>query len=112
VDQVAPHDLLVRDVERGVADGDRHPALAGGDDLAPETGPARDLVPGAQRHPAAYRAREVRGLAQRPLGPRRGDVDAELAAPAVEQVRDALAERVVDPVRVVDVNADPLRRDE
>ena len=53
---------------------------------------------------------EVRGLAERPLRPRRRHVDGELAAPRVEEVRDALAERVVDPAGMVDVHADPARR--
>ncbi len=49
---------------------------------------------------------EVGRLAQRPLGARRRDVDPVVRAVAVEELGDALAEGVIDPARMVDVDAE------
>ena len=51
-------------------------------------------------------------LAQRPLRPGRRDVDRVVGAIGVEDARHALAERVVDAVGMVDVDAEPARREE
>ncbi len=93
-----------------VCGGDGDAVRSGGDDLALE------LL--AAHHPhldaAADRVGEVLVRAQRALEPGRGDLDRVLA----EVVRgrtltgDALTELVVDPVRVVDEDAEARRRDE
>ena len=58
---------------------------------------------------AADRVAEVGRRAQRPLDPGRRDVDRVPVEVAAQQVGDALAERVVDTGRVVDVDREPLR---
>src|ERR1044072_2575085 len=47
-------------------------------------------------------------LPQRPLGPRRGDVDAVLAQVVGEDTRDLLAEREIDPFGPVDIDREAL----
>ena len=75
-DQVAPDDLVVRDLDGVVAGLDDDRALAGADDLALEA-----LALGrAERDGAADGVAEVLGLAQRALDARRRDVDRVLAA--------------------------------
>ena len=51
---------------------------------------------------------EVRARAQRPVEARRRHLDGVLLEVGPENVRDPRAERVVDPLRVVDVDAEPL----
>src|SRR5919204_5033534 len=113
VDHVAPHDLVVRD-EYGLAAGRAEPdaALAGVEDLAAEPLPPGDLVLSAERDAAADGAGEVGGLAERTLEPRRGDVDRVPVEVAPQEVRHPLTKGVVDPGRMVDVDAEPLRRHE
>ena len=50
----------------------------------------------------------MRGLAKRPLDPRGRHVDGVLAQVLAQDFRDAGAQRVVDAVRVVDVDDEPL----
>src|SRR5690349_2395460 len=95
VDQVRPHDLVVRDL--GLVD--RHVVLVGEDDLAAEPALAR-----AELDPASDDAGEVVRLAEGPSRARRRDVDGVLAEVVAERVRHALAERVVDAGRMVDVD--------
>src|SRR5213080_2351459 len=96
VDQVAPHDRVVRDVHGLAAGGDADRAAPGGDELAAEALPAFDRGRGAHHHAATHRTLEVGGLAQRSLEARRRDVDAVLAPIGIEDGRHPLAERVVD----------------
>src|SRR5438105_4873603 len=100
VDQVAPHDRLVRDLDGACRRGDLERSLARGHDLTTEAGAAGDLGVGAQRDAPADGAAEVAGFAKRPRSPGRRDVDRVAVEVAAEHVRDALAERVVDPSRV------------
>src|SRR4051812_9309254 len=109
VDQVAAHDRVVRDLDCLFARAELERALTGGDELAAEAGTAVDRRARAQCHLASDGGAEVRGLAQRALEPRRGDLDREPVEVAAQDVRDALAERVVDAARVVDVDRHPLR---
>src|SRR5881394_3648078 len=92
VDQIAPHDLLVRDVHCVAAGGDAHRAAAGREQLAAEALPALDR--GRRAHPdaAADRTLEVRRLPERPLEARRRDVDVEVPPIRVEARRHPLAE--------------------
>ena len=77
VDQIAAHDLVIGISTVSPSTGETVTlALAGCDQLAAEAPAAVDLVGRAERDAPAHHAREVRGLAQRPLEPRRGDVDA------------------------------------
>src|ERR687888_1418887 len=113
VDHVAPHDLGVRDEYRLAAvRAELHASLAGVEDFATEPLPSGDLVLRAEGDAAADGVGEVGGLAERPLEARRGDVDRVAVEVPPQEVRDALAERVVDPGRMVDVDAEPLRRHE
>src|SRR5919204_4020144 len=113
VDHVAPHDLVVRDEYRLAAvRAELHASLTGGEDFAAEPLPPADLVLRAERDAAADRVGEMAGLAERPLEARRGDVDRVAVEVTPQEVRHALAERVVDPGRMVDVDAEPLWRHE
>src|ERR687888_418439 len=113
VDHVAPHDLGVRDEYRLAAvRAELHASPAGVEDLAPEPPPSVDLVLRAEGDAAADGVGEVGGLAERPLQARRGDVDRVAVEVAPQEIRHQLAERVVDPGRMVDVDAEPLRRHE
>src|SRR5919204_5225797 len=113
VDHVAPHDLVVRDEYRlGALGAELHAPLARIDDLAAEALAAADLVLRPERDAAADGVGEVGGLAERPLEARRGDVDRVAVEVAPQEVRHPLAKRVVDPGRVVDVDAEALRRHE
>src|SRR5205085_1575325 len=113
VDHVAPHDLVVRDEYRlGAIGAELHAPLARVEDLAAESLAAADLVLRAQRDPAADGVGEVGGLAERPLHARRGDVDRVAVEVTPQDARDPLAECMVDPARMVDVDAEPLRRHE
>ena len=71
VDQVGPHDLLVRDVHRFAVCGDLHRPFPGGDDLAAD---AAGL--GLDAHRAADGADEVVTCAKRAFDARRRDLDA------------------------------------
>src|SRR5438270_883715 len=110
VDHVAPHDLLVRDEYRLAAlRAEPDPLLAGGQHLAAESLPAGDLVLGADGHAPPDGVGEVRRLAERPLEARRRDVDRVTVEIPSEDVRHPLAERVIHPAGVVDVDAEALR---
>ena len=54
------------------------------------------------------RALEVRPRAQRPLEAGRRDLDGVVVEVRPQNMRHALAERVVDPLRMVDVDAEAL----
>jgi hypothetical protein len=109
VDQVAPHDLAVRDLNRiGASGGDPNGFVVCGENLAANLLARGRLQPDA----APDRPREVLGLAQGTLEARRGDVDRVVAPVLVELVRDALAERVVDAAGVVDVDAEAVRTEQ
>ena len=103
IDQVGPHDLVVRDVRRLRPLRDLNGPLTGGDHLA-----ARAARLGLDTHASADGALEVLARAQRPLEARRGDLDAVGVEVGPQHVGDALAERMVDALRVVDVDAEAL----
>src|ERR1044072_2561716 len=104
VDQVAPDDLVVRDLDGVVARTDDDGLLSGADDLALEL-----LALGrAKGEGAPDRVAEVLGGADRALDPRRGDVDRVLAQVLPQHVGDARAERVVDSLGVIDEDGEPL----
>src|SRR5436190_733782 len=112
VDQIPAHDRVVPDVERlRSRDGQRHRVLAGGEHLAPKSLASFELPPRPDRDPAPYGRREVLPLAERPLGAGRRDLDGEVPQVPAERLGDALAECVVDAVRMVDVDAEPARRE-
>ena len=67
---------------------------------------------GAHGDRAADGALEVRATPERGLGAGRRDVDRVLAQVVAEDVGDALAERVVDALRMVDEDRHPLRAGE
>src|SRR5918999_1433756 len=80
VDQVPPHDRVVRDLHRlGALRRQLQAPLPGRDELATEALASADFAGRSQSDPTADGPLEVRGLAQRPLGARRGDVDGVLA---------------------------------
>jgi hypothetical protein len=91
VDQVAPDDLVVRDLDGVVARTDDDGLLSGADDLALEL-----LRSACEGDGAADRVAEVLGRADGALDPRRGDVDRVLAQVLAQHVGDARAERVID----------------
>ena len=97
--------VVVGDLERLAARSlDGHGPLARRDDLA-----AKAPVGGVlSLHLAADGTLEMRARAQRPVEARRGDLDRVLVEVGPEDVRDPRAERVVDPLRVVDVDAEAL----
>src|SRR5436190_13334617 len=65
VDEIRPHNLVVRDVDLALrSGGDGHRPLAGRDQLPTEARPAPDLGVRPQRDPPALGAREVRQRAQ------------------------------------------------
>ena len=70
IDQVGPHDLLVRDVHRFAVGGDLHRTFPGGDDLAACTAGL-----GLDAHRAADGADEMVTCAKRSFESRRGDLD-------------------------------------
>jgi hypothetical protein len=70
VDQVAPHDGVVRDVHFVTLGLQAERTLARRDDLPAEAPPAADVTVRTQRHAPSHRVAEVGGLAQRPLEPR------------------------------------------
>src|SRR5581483_7934685 len=100
VDQVRPHDLLERDF--GVVD--LHVARIRGHELALQL-PAPER---AELDAAPDGAGEMLGLAQRPLDPGGGDVDAVLAQVVAQDVGDARAQFVVDALGVVDVHGEAI----
>ena len=76
VDQIAPHDRLVRDRPPARRPSTRVTVvLAGVDDLAAEALPAADLDVGAERGAAPDGVREVLPRAERALEARRRDVE-------------------------------------
>src|SRR5437764_161736 len=103
VDQVAPDDRVVRDVELAAVHADLHGGLAGRDDLAAETAIGR-----AQCDASAEGVPEVRRGPNRPFEPGRRHVDRVFAQVVAQDVRHALAELVVDPLRVVDEDREAL----
>src|SRR5579884_3180582 len=104
VDQIGPHDLVVRYVGRlGAFAAEPEGAFAGGDDLT-----AQPLAGRTHLHLPADRAREVLARAQRPLDAGRRHLDRVAVEVGTQHVRDALAERVVDAAGLVDVDAEAL----
>src|SRR5436190_3668617 len=110
VDQVAPHDRLVRNVHVGAVDADAQLVRARLGHLTLEPGASGERLGRAQRDRAADDAREVLRLAQRTGGAGRGDVDRVLAQVLAQQVGDAGAQRVVDALGMIDVDAEARRR--
>src|SRR5215475_13809189 len=97
VDQISAHDRLVRDVDRLRArhlEGDG--VVAGRKDLSAKPPPPCQLLPRPHGDAAAERGPEVLRLPQRPLRAGGRDLDGEVVEVAPEDVRHALAERVVD----------------
>src|SRR5512133_3023926 len=105
VDQIAPHDLAVRDVHCFVGGLDGDGAIVDVDDLAAHA--ASRL--GAERNAVADRVAEMLGGPQRSLETGRRHFDAVVAEVVTQHVRHALAERVVDALRMVDEDGEPLR---
>src|SRR4051812_29045037 len=112
VDQVAPHDRVVRDVHFVRLGGEPERPLARGYDLAPEAPPAADVPFRPERDTPADRVPEVRRLAQRALDTGRGDVDRVAVEVAAQEVGDVRAEPMIDTLRVVDVDAEAGRREQ
>src|SRR5690349_177716 len=100
VDQVRPHDVLVRDL--GLVDA--HAARIRGHELAADAAVTR-----AQLDSAADGAGEVLRLAQRPFDSGGRDVDAVLAQVVAQRIRDARAQRMIDAVGMVDVHGEAIR---
>src|SRR5207248_5682997 len=67
---------------------------------------------GLQPHTAPDSAGEMLSLAQRPFEPGRGHVDRVFAPVVVDLARDAFAERVVDALGVVDIDAEAIRSEQ
>src|SRR5204862_8316589 len=63
----------------------------------------------AERHAAPDDVAEMRLLSERPLDPRRRDVDRVLAQVVAQHVRHSLAQRMVDALDVVDEDREALR---
>ena len=105
LDQVASHDRVVRDLHRlALARVHLKRPLAGADELATDL----LLVGCADGDCPADGALEVRAAPERRLGAGRRDVDRVLAQVVAEDFRDALAESVVDSLRMVDEDRHPL----
>src|SRR5205085_9367407 len=76
VNQVAPHDRVVRDVRRlAVRDADRQTSVVCGENSALEALPPSDLALRAERDLPADHVPEMGRLAERPLEARRRDGD-------------------------------------
>src|SRR5437763_13233806 len=103
VDQVAPDDRLVRDVQRVSVHSDLHGTLARLEHLAAHAPLGRP-----QRNTAPNGVAEMRRGADGPLDPRRGHVDRVLPQVVPEGVRHPLPELVVDALRVVDEHGEAL----
>src|SRR5581483_8989287 len=103
VDQIGPHDLVVRYVCRPGPSLDPNRPFSGEEHLA-----ARLAGLGLDAHRAPDHPFEVRPRPERAVEARRGDVDRVLVEVRPQDVRHALAERMVDTLRVVDVHAEPL----
>src|ERR687888_2810611 len=113
VDQIPAHDRLVRDVDRLRArhrEGDR--VVAGRKDFSAKLPPPCHLVPRSHGDAAGERGLEMLRLSERPLGAWGRHLDREALEVVGEDLRDALAERVVDTVRMVDVDAEATRREQ
>src|SRR5438874_5792532 len=100
VDQVRPHDLVVRNL--GLVDF--HAALVCEDDLAAKLALAR-----TELHAASHDAGEVLRLAQRALDAGGRDVDRVFAQVVAQQVGDARAQPVVDALGMVDEDGEAVR---
>src|SRR5581483_1823961 len=97
------HDVVVRYVCCFRAGPDLDGALAGGDDLAACLARSR-LDAGVP----ADDALEVRARAERPVETGGRHLDRVVVEVRSQDVGDALAQRVVDSLRMVDVDAEPL----
>src|SRR5580765_6815956 len=96
VDEVAPHDLAVRDLHAlAVGDDERQVSVVRGGNRAAELLSTVQLVLRPYRDGPADRVAEVCRRPQRPLDPGRGEVDGVPVEVAAEQARHALAEGVV-----------------
>src|SRR5439155_25688605 len=110
LDQIASHDRFVRDVYRVFpAGGDLEGALARSDELAPEALATGNLVCGADRDLASDYSLEVRLASQRRLRAGRRDVDRIAVEVVAQDVCHALAEGMIDALRVVDEDREAFR---
>src|SRR2546423_11659282 len=109
VDQVAPHDRVVRDVYIVAVDADRDGPFAGVPEFPFEVFAARDLGAGLESDVATDDAPEVLGRAERAGEARRRHLDGVLPEVVAQDVSGPLAERVVDPLGVVDVDRESIR---
>jgi pimeloyl-ACP methyl ester carboxylesterase len=100
--------LLVRDVHGLRLGCQVHGALVSADQLAFEALAAGDLGGRPDGDAAPDEALEVSGLAKRALDTRRRDVDGVFPPIVVELAGNALAESVVHPFGMVDVDAEAL----
>src|SRR5262245_16237057 len=104
-DDVGPHDRVVRDPQRfRPGDVERHRVPVRREHLATEAVLPTPITARADGDAVAERPVEVLRLAQRPVRPRRRHLDAVVLEIRADLVRDALAERVVDTARMVDVD--------
>ncbi len=104
------HDRLVRDSHAlAVCDAERQSLVVGRNDRASKALSAAQLALCSQGHLPTDDVAEMRGRSQRPLQPRGRDVHGVAVEVAAEQVRDALAERVIDAGGMVDVDREPRR---
>src|SRR4051812_11567775 len=108
VDQVAAHDRVVRDLDCLVAGAHFERTVAGTDELAAEPRTAVDRLVDTERDLAADRPAEMGWLAERPVEPGRRDLDRVAVEVAVEQAGHTRAERVVDALRMVDIDGHAL----
>src|SRR5215204_5184356 len=103
--QVASLDVGVRDGDDARVGGDRHPVVGGADQLPRET-PAPAVGRGRlDLRPAADVAPEVVRLAQRPLRPRRRDLQRVVGQQVAQVLCDALADTQIDAALAVDEDA-------
>src|SRR5262249_38021984 len=103
VDEVAPHDRVIRDQNSLAAfRAEAESALVRRQDLAAEALASFDVALGAHGNLPSHHAPEVRRRSQRPLEPGRRDVDRVPVQITPQEIADALAERVVHAGGVVD----------
>ncbi len=112
VDQIAPYELVIGDVDFIGVCRDANRSLGGGDNGAAEARATADHARRLERDASSEDASKMFGLAQRPLQTRRGDVDGVAVEVLAQGARHTLAESVVDSTGVVDIDAEPRRRNE
>src|SRR5436190_10367017 len=98
----------MRDLHLALVCLDPDSILVGPGQGAGEAALSVDRLTGADAHAPAPEAIEVLGLGQWPVGARRRDLERPGFEQVAEMVADALAEREVNSVRMIDVQAKGL----